>query len=243
MLAFTSIIVSVVMSKYGLIPSVISGLLFTTFLGFISGVLVSYTKMPPFIATLGMMGIVRALAMTVANAKPVPINNEIFALVGNATIFGIPFASFLFLAVSILLYQLLKRRRLGRYIYAVGSSEQCAILSGIKIKNVKLFVYTMSAFLTAVGAFIWCARLTSGSPIGGSGYEMRSIAAVAVGGADLFGGQGTVFGTFAGVFIFGVIGSIINFTQIPPFWQGAFNGIFILLAVIYSVVRRSRKTG
>jgi ribose transport system permease protein len=101
----------------------------------------------------------------------------------------------------------------------------------------------MSALLTSIGALIWASRLGSGSPIGGVGYELESIAAVIVGGASLYGGTGSVVGTMAGVMIFGVINSILNLSGISPFWQGAIKGILILSAVALSQIqiRRNRK--
>jgi ribose/xylose/arabinose/galactoside ABC-type transport system permease subunit len=236
--ALTSVVTSVVMARYGILPAVFMGLFVATALGLISGILVSRTKMPPFIVTLGMLGIARGLAMMIANAKPVPIKSEAFAFIGKGTILGIPLSAVLLVIACIILQWFLTQRRLGRYVYAVGSSEDCTILSGVNVNRVKLFVYIFSAFMAAVGGLIWSARLSSGSPIGGSNYEMESIAAVVVGGGDLFGGQGSVLGTFSGVLIFGLINSMLNLAGISPFWQGALKGILILLAVSFSLVRR-----
>lgn len=242
MVAFTSVIIPVIMSPLGLIPAILAGLLLPALLGLISGFLVSHAKMPPFIVTLGMMGIIRALALTVANSKPVPIKNEIFTALGSSKIWVVPLPAVLFLTACVLLHLFLRHRKLGRHIYAIGSSENSAMLSGINVKNVKLFIYVMSALLTSIGGFIWCAWLTSGSPIGAEGYEMESIAAVAIGGADLLGGRGTVLGTLSGVLIFGVISSVLNLLQIPPFWQGTVKGIMIIFAVLLSMARRSDNT-
>lgn len=243
LLAFTSIVAAVLMAQIGLVPAVIGAVLFCSLLGLFSGLLVSRTKIPAFIVTLGMLGIGRGLAKFVANAKPVPIADEFFRSMGRAEFIGIPVCAILWVIASVMLYQFLKRRRLGRYIYAVGSSEESARLAGINVKKVKLFVYTLSAFLTSIGALIWASRLGSGSPIGGAGYELESIAAVIVGGASLYGGTGSVVGTMAGVMIFGVINSILNLSGISPFWQGAIKGILILSAVALSQIqmRRSRK--
>jgi len=241
MLAFTSVVISVVMNTYGLVPAIIAGVLSTSTLGFVSGLLVSRTKMPPFIVTLGMTGIARALAMVAANAKPVPINNEIFGILGSGSINRIPIPAILFVSTCIIVYFFLTQRKLGRYIYSVGSNEESSIVSGINVKNVKLFVYTISGFLTAIGALIWSARLTSGSPTGGDGYEMESIAAVVVGGGSLLGGEGKVLGTFSGVMIFGIINSILNLVHVSSLWQGTFKGVLILIAVSLSTLRRSNK--
>ena len=125
--------------------------------------------------------------MQIANARPVPVGIKSFKAFGQSSILGIPVSAFIWAAACILIYYLLSRRRLGRYIYAVGSSEENSRLSGVNVAAVKLTVYTLSAFLTAIAGVIWTSRLGSGSPVGGVNYELESIAAVVVGGANLFG--------------------------------------------------------
>jgi len=130
---------------------------------------------------------------------------------------------------------------MGRHIYAVGGGEESSRLSGIDVKTIKLVVYGLSGLLTAAAGVIWTARLSSGSPIGGVGYEMESIAAVIVGGGSLFGGIGSVSGTFIGVLLFGVINSILNLVGISPYWQGTIKGVLILMAVALSQIRRTSR--
>jgi ribose/xylose/arabinose/galactoside ABC-type transport system permease subunit len=164
-----------------------------------------------------------------------------FTSFGRARVFDIPVFILIWLGVSLLVHIFLRQRKMGRYIYAVGGSEESARLSGVRTKNVKLFVYIMSAFLTSIAGILWTARLSSGSPIGGGGYELESIAAVVVGGGSLFGGIGTVFGTVAGTLLFGVIVSILNLHGISPYWQGTLKGILILLAVALSQIQQTGK--
>ena len=240
LLALTSIIAAVAMTHFGLVPALLLAIIGCTLLGIVSGSLVVFTKMPPFIVTLGMLGIGRGLAKFIANAKPVPIKDPFFRSLGRKVVLGLPLSVILLIIVCIVLIWFLKNKRLGRYIYAVGSNEESARLSGISTKKVKLFVYAMSAFLTSLGGLIWAARLGSGSPIGGANYEMESIAAVIVGGGILSGGKGSVTGTIAGVVLFGVINSILNLSGISPFWQGAIKGALILLAVAASQVQSKR---
>ena len=238
-LALSSITTATVMSTLGLVPGIIGGIAMGTSMGLISGLLVSRTSMPPFLVTLGMLGVARGLAMRIANAKPVPIEIDAFNEFGQASIFGIPVSAFIWALACLLLYFFLTRRPLGRYIYAVGGGAENARLSGINVPKVKLVVYTISSLLTAIGGVIWTSRLGSGSPVGGMNYELESIACVVVGGAYLFGGIGSIHGTVAGVLIFGVINSILNLHWISPFWQGMIKGAFVLLAVALSQVKRS----
>ncbi|MDW7670509.1 MAG: ABC transporter permease [Bacillota bacterium] len=242
-IALATVVCAVVMSRFGVIPGIIMALLIPTMVGFSTGLLVSRLKMPAFIVTLGMLGVSRGLAMRIANARPVSINIDGFKQFGYATLLRIPVAAIIFGIAAILVLYLLKKRKLGRYLYAVGSSEESTRLSGVNIMKVKLFAYTASGFLTAVGGVLLAARLGSGSPIGGSGYELESIAAVVVGGGSLFGGIGGVGGTVSGVFLFGVINSILNLTGIPPFWQGTMKGLIILAAVALSQMRKKSRNG
>jgi ribose/xylose/arabinose/galactoside ABC-type transport system permease subunit len=175
----------------------------------------------------------------ISDAKPVAIENEAFIAFGRSTLFGIPVSALIWLACSLFIAYFLSQRRTGRYVYAVGSNEESARLSGINIQRTKLLVYSLGGLMVAIGGVLWTARLSSGSPIGGTGYEMESIAAVIVGGGSMFGGVGTVWGTGIGVLLFGAINSILNLLGISPYWQGTIKGVLILMAVALSQVRRS----
>jgi len=240
MVAFTSIVVSLTMSRFGIVPAVLAGILSTTLLGLVNGIMVARTKIPAFVVTLGMMGIARGFALLLSNAKPISIESDAFIAFGRLNLAGIPVSAILLVLVSLGLAYFLRSRRMGRYIFSVGGSEESARLSGIDVRRVKLFVYAASAFLTSIGGVIWTARLNSGSPIGATGYEMESIAAVIVGGGSLFGGFGSVSGTLMGIVLFGSINSILNLLSISPYWQGTIKGVLILLAVALSQIRRLR---
>lgn len=241
LVAFTSIVVAFLMKDYGIIVSVAGGLAATALLGLANGLLVSRTKIPPFVVTLGMLGIARGLALLISDAKPIPVTVQAFIDFGRANLLGIPVSAILLVIVSLATAYFLKNRRMGRYIYAIGGSEESARLSGINVRQIKLLVYTLSGLLTAIGGVIWTARLSAGSPIGANNYELESIAAVIVGGGSLFGGVGTVSGTLIGVTLFGVINSILNLLGISPYWQGTIKGALILLAVALGQIRRSSR--
>jgi ribose/xylose/arabinose/galactoside ABC-type transport system permease subunit len=238
LVAFTSIVVAIMMRSYGILASVVAGLVAATFLGIFNGFVVARTRIPPFVVTLGMLGIARGLAQLISNAKPISIEIQPFNDFGRANILGFPFSTLLLILTAILLWYFLRHRRLGRHIYAVGGSEESSRLSGVEVSRVKLLVYALSGLLTAVGGVIWTARLNSGSPIGAQNYELESIAAVIVGGGSLFGGIGSVTGTIVGILLFGVINSLLNLVGISPYWQGTIKGVLILLAVALSQIRR-----
>ncbi|HVN55764.1 MAG TPA: ABC transporter permease [Anaerolineaceae bacterium] len=236
--AMISIITAVLMRQAGVLPAVLGSLLVGTVFGLTNGLLVSRTRMPAFVVTLGTMGVARGLAQVISDSKPIAIEVGSFVDFGRSTLAGIPVSAILWVVVSLGLWFFLAQRRTGRHIYAVGGSEESARLSGIAVKNVKLLVFGLSGLLSAVGGIIWTARLSSGSPLGGNGYEMESIAAVIVGGGYMLGGIGTVSGTVVGVLLFGVINSILNLVGISPYWQGTIKGILILAAVALSQFRR-----
>ncbi len=239
MLALTSIVTASLMQNYGVPIAVAGGLAASTFLGLVNGLLVSRTKIPAFVVTLGMLGIARGLALLVSDSKPISIGIEPFNDFGRSNLWGVPVIALLWLLAGLLLTYFLTQRRIGRHIYAVGGSEESARLSGVDVRNIKLLVYALSGLLTAIGGVIWTARLGSGSPIGGNNYEMESIAAVIVGGGSLFGGFGSISGTLVGTLLFGIINSILNLVGISPYWQGTIKGALILLAVALSQIRRA----
>jgi ribose transport system permease protein len=238
MVAFASIIIALLMENYGIWVAIIGGVIATTLLGVINGLLASRTSLPDFIVTLAMLGIARGMALLISDSKPIAIANDAFITFGRAKVLGVPLSFLIWIFAAIMIHYFLTRRRLGRYIYAVGGNKESARLSGINVQNIKLLVYTLSAFLAAIGAIFWAARLRSGSPIGGAGYELESIAAVIVGGGALFGGVGTVLGTVAGAIIFGVINSCLNLAGVSPYWQGTLKGLLVLGAVALSQLRR-----
>jgi ribose/xylose/arabinose/galactoside ABC-type transport system permease subunit len=244
LVALTSVVIATLMTKAGLpmVAAILGGVLASTLLGLVSGLLVSRTRIPAFIVTLGMLGIARGLALLVSDGKPISITHEVFGDLGRSKLWVIPVPLILWLAAASLLHYFLTQRRLGRHIYAVGGSAESARLSGVNVKNIKLFVYVMSGFLTGIAGVLWTSRLSSGSPIGGANYELESIAAVVVGGGSLFGGAGTAGGTVAGVLIFGVINSMLNMAGISPYWQGTIKGVLILAAVALSQLRRTDRT-
>jgi ribose/xylose/arabinose/galactoside ABC-type transport system permease subunit len=242
LVAFTSIVVAMLMQSYGIPIAIIGGIIGTTLLGVCSGLIVSRSKIPAFVVTLGMTGIARGLAMLLSNSKPISIEIESFVDFGRSNLLGFPVSGILLIIASLVIAYFLKNRRTGRYIYAVGGSEESSRLTGINVRNIKLMVFGLSGLLTAIGGIIWTARLSSGSPIGANNYELESIAAVIVGGGNLFGGIGTVSGTIVGIVLFGVINSILNLLGISPYWQGTIKGVLILLAVALSQIRRPSRS-
>jgi ribose transport system permease protein len=145
---------------------------------------------------------------------------------------GVPNQVWIAAGIVVAAAVLLRKTRLGRYIYAVGGNEVAAKLSGVNVKNVKLLVYAIAGGLSAVGGLIVTSRLNSATPIAGEGFELDSIAAVVIGGTSLSGGRGSVLGTVLGALIIGVLNSGLVIMGVDPFWQTVIKGFVILLAVV-----------
>lgn len=208
------------------------GILLGGGLGLFNGLMITRFRIPPFVATLAMLTIARGLTNLFTGGEAITGLGDSFTQIGSGTLLGIPnqvwLAGFT-VGASIVL---LKKTRLGRYIYAVGGNEEAAKLSGLNVKRIKLMVYTLAGALSAVGGLIVTSRLNSATPIAGDGYELDSIAAVVIGGTSLSGGKGSIQGTVLGALIIGVLNSGLVILGVDPFWQKVIKGFVILLAVM-----------
>ena len=242
MVALFSIIAAASMHVMSPAASLLLATLALIVLGAVNGLLISRLKMPPFIVTFGVLQICRGVALMIADTKPVGIKVEAFTDLGFLTIAKIPFSTYIWMVVAVVLFVVLRYRKYGRYLFAVGSSEENARLSGIPTVWTKFSVYIVAALIYAVAAIIWTARVKSGQPIGANGYELQTIAAVVVGGGSLMGGRGTVIGTIFGSLLFGIIASILNLAGVPPLWQGIANGSILLLAISIGQIRKTESS-
>ncbi|MBQ2393938.1 MAG: ribose ABC transporter permease, partial [Alistipes sp.] len=189
-------------------------------------------RVPPFIATLGMLTMARGLTMLYTNGHPITGLGEQFEYLGTGWFCGIPMPVIVAAVVVALFVLFMRKSPWGRYIYAIGGNERATRLSGINVKRIKLFVYTVAGVLSAVAALIVTARLDSAQPNAGTGYELDSIAAVVIGGTSLNGGKGSIWGTVIGALIIGVLNNGLVLMNVSPFWQQVIKGLVILLAVI-----------
>jgi ribose transport system permease protein len=208
------------------------GILVGASLGAFNGVAITQFKVPPFVATLAMLTIARGLTRLYTGGEAITGLGETFVRIGSGRLLGVPNQVWIAAGIVVAAAILLKKTRLGRYIYAVGGNEVAAKLSGVNVKKVKLLVYTIAGGLSAVGGLIVTSRLNSATPIAGEGFELDSIAAVVIGGTSLSGGRGSVFGTVLGALIIGVLNSGLVIMGVDPFWQTVIKGLVILLAVV-----------
>jgi ribose transport system permease protein len=212
-------------------------------IGLLNGVLVAYTRIPPFVVTLGTMSLARGLSLIATNAQPVPLGDASLMSLPGLRLFDVPVSILFFFACAIVLAFFLAKWPLGRAIYAVGGHEENARLTGLSIARVKLSVYALSGLLGGLAGVLMAARMGTGHPLAGTGYELVSISAVIIGGASLFGGIGRMSGLVAGVLLLGVLDSAINLSGLRPDMQGAVKGTIVLLALAVSQFNQIRSKG
>jgi ribose transport system permease protein len=217
--------------------SMIIGLLVGLFSGFLNGLMITKLKLPPFIATLGMMMVARGVALTVTNANAWPAPEE-FGILGNNTIFGtgpkfpgISYPVLIMIAVAIIFSFILSKTRIGRYTYAIGSNEEAARLSGIRVSQVKTISYMFCGLLAGLVGIILASRMVTSQPNSAQGYELNAIAAAVIGGTSLMGGVGTIAGTVIGSFIIGVLTVGLTMSGANYFMQQIVIGLVVIGAV------------
>lgn len=221
--------------------AIVVALLVGALAGMVSGALVTYINIPPFIATLGMMTFARGAALLYAEGQPISDLGELgagFRYLGSAELGQIPVPVVVMLLVYLLAYLILNQTAFGRYIYALGNNQQAAFLSGLPVRRVLLFVYAAAGLLAALAGVILAGRIDSAQPSAGAMFEFDAIAAVVVGGTSFSGGEGTVWGTLIGVLIIAVLDNGLNLLGVSSFYQDIAKGAVIALALLlYKAIR------
>lgn len=215
--------------------AVIGALAIGAALGAFNGLIISKGKIQPFIATLGVMTLVRGYTLVFTDGRPISAGSAeasaAFSNIGAGYFLGIPLPIYIMIFVFGLAYYILRQTRTGRYVYSLGCNEEATIYSGINTDRIKILVYTISGFLAALAGIIITARLSSAQPQAGTGYELDAIAAVVLGGTSLAGGVGGIFGTVIGALIIGVLNNSLNLMDVSSYYQLLLKGLVILVAV------------
>ncbi len=228
---------------------IFAGILMGSFAGFINGVIIAKMKIPPFIATLGMMYVAKGLSLIISGLKPIYFNDSpgfrdiaTGSLIGGIIPgFNIPNAVVIMFGAAIVAGLILARTVLGRYTFALGSNEEATRLSGVNVDRWKIAVYTVCGTFAGVAGVVIASRLNSAQPALGQGYELDAIAAVVIGGTSLSGGEGTVLGTVIGAFVLSVLTNGLRIMSVPQEWQVVVTGAIVILAVYLDILRRRRK--
>jgi predicted ABC-type sugar transport system permease subunit len=219
-----------------------SGVLVSVIPGLVNGWLIAQLKVPPFIGTLGMYGVARGSAYLFAGGMTIAINNKWYSSVGNDRVLGVPVVVLLAVICCIILHYLLSQTRFGQHTYAMGASKAAASRAGINIKRLTVKIYVLSSVMAGIAGVLYTGRFSAGAPQAGEPLLLLSIAAVVIGGASLFGGSGTVWGTVAGALVIAVIDYGLVFVDVEPFWQFIAVGLVIIISVLVDQAQR-RFTG
>ncbi|MFD8618815.1 substrate-binding domain-containing protein [Streptomyces sp. NPDC059513] len=210
--------------------------------GFVNGALVSYGKLPPFIATLAMLSIARGLSLVISQGSPIAFPDSVSRL-GDTLGGWLPVPVLVMIAMGLITALILGRTFIGRSMYAIGGNEEAARLSGLRVKRQKIVIYALSGLFAAVAGIVLASRLVSAQPQAAQGYELDAIAAVVIGGASLAGGVGKASGTLIGALILAVLRNGLNLLSVSAFWQQVVIGVVIALAVLLDTLRRKAGSG
>ncbi len=218
--------------------AILAGILFGALSGGIAGVFVTKFKITPFIVTLALMTIWRGAAFVYTEGRPVWELPESFSFLGGGRILGVPSPTIIMIIIFIWAHIVLTKTRFGRYVYAVGGNFEAARLAGIKTNFILISVYVISGVLSAISGILLASRMNSGQPNAGLMYELDVIAAVVVGGTSLFGGRGTIIGTFIGAMLIAVLRNGLNLLNVGSYVQQVIVGVVILAAVLMDQLRQ-----
>jgi len=251
LMTFCAVMAGVFLTYWGLpiYVGVLAAIGFGAFCGFISGVLIAKLKIPPFIATLGMMMLLKGMSLVISGTKPIYFNDTPeFPAISQDSLIGyfipalpIPNAVLILFAVAIVASIVLNKTVLGRYTFALGSNEEAVRLSGVNVDFWKIVVYSVSGGICGIAGLLIASRLNSAQPALGQGYELDAIAAVVIGGTSLSGGTGTILGTIIGAFIMSVLTNGLRIMSVAQEWQTVVTGVIIILAVFIDILRRRRQ--
>lgn len=250
LMTFCAVMAGVVLTYWGLpfYLGVLAAIFFGALSGFISGVLIAKLKIPPFIATLGMMLMLKGLSLVITHSKPIYFNDTPeFSVISQESLIGyflpdlpIPNAVLILFVVAVVSSLVLNKTVLGTYTFALGSNEEAVRLSGVNVDRWKIIVYTLSGAICGIAGLLIASRLNSAQPSLGQGYELDAIAAVVIGGTSLSGGVGTILGTIIGAFIMSVLTNGLRIMSVAQEWQTVVTGLIIIAAVYGDILRKRR---
>ncbi|HRI81171.1 MAG: hypothetical protein RLZZ129_1371 [Verrucomicrobiota bacterium] len=241
-LAFSGVVMGQALGAGLPLPlAIAAGVAVGTGCGAVNGLLIAYGRLPPFIATLGMMSVARGAALLVTDGRPVSGFSESFRWLATGEVMGVPVPVLIMILVYVAAHFVLRRTKFGRYTFAIGGNEEAALLSGVPVRLYKLGIYAVCGGLAGLASVILTARLNSAQPIAGLSYELDAIAATVIGGTSLMGGRGSVVGTLLGALIMGVLRNGLNLLGVSSFIQQVVIGAVIIAAVLLDTFLKNSK--
>ena len=246
-------VISAILAReiYGLpvIVPVGAALLIGILAGSLNGFLHAKFKIPPFIATLGMMVSARGIGFLISGGRPIDNLTRGYQFLGQGSIlefgrnFFIPIPVIIFLVVALIAHFMLSRTRFGKYTYAIGGNEQAAFICGVNVDRHKIMVYAFAGLMTSIAAVVMTARVSAGQPSAGIMFELDAIASAVIGGTSLQGGLGTIGGTVVGTLIIAVMNNGLQLLGVSSYWQQILKGVIIITAVVLDTMRNRKKLG
>ncbi len=244
-MTFASVCMGIVVTNWGMplwlgIPA---ALLAGAAVGVTNGVLIAKAKLPPFIATLGMLNVTRGLAQILSDVKPIYFDQtpQFYDIFMGKWVLGIPNVVFIMFGTAALASLVLTKTTLGRYTFALGSNEEATRLSGVNVDRWKIAVYAVGGLFSGLAGILIAARMTSAQPSVGMGYELDAIAAAVIGGTSLSGGEGSITGTIIGAFIISTLTIGLSIVGVPDQWKLVITGLVVIGAVYLDILRRRRR--
>lgn len=214
------------------------GVLVGTLTGLVNGLLITFLNMPAFITTMGTMTMLRGLGYIYTQGYPIYNLPKAFKVIGQGHIGSIPIPTIILIVVAVIAYLILRRTVFGRHVYALGGNMEASRLMGIHVKTVQLLTYVFCGTVTGVAAIVSTARLGSGMPTIGTGYELDAIAAAVIGGAAMAGGSGTIPGTILGALLLGVLSNGLSLLNVDSYVMQVISGAVVIIAVLIDEMRR-----
>jgi ribose transport system permease protein len=247
-MTFSAVMTGVFITYWGLpVPlGILGGLAAGAFAGLVNGVVIAKMKIPPFVATLGMLYVAKGLSLVISGLKPIYFSDTpAFTQMAMGSALGamipgfdIPNAVLILFIAALVAHLILNKTVLGRYTFAIGSNEEATRLSGVNVDKWKIAIYTLGGAFAGLGGVLIASRLNSAQPALGAGYELDAIAAVVIGGTSLSGGAGTILGTIIGAFVISVLTNGLRILSVPQEWQIVVTGAIVILAVYMDTLRR-----
>jgi ribose transport system permease protein len=245
-MTFASVVMGIVVTNWGMplwlgLPAALAA---GALVGVVNGFLIAKAKLPPFIATLGMLNVTRGLAQILSDVRPIYFEGtpEFYDIFMRAYVFGIPNVVFVMFGAGVLASLVLTKTTLGRYTFALGSNEEATRLSGVNVDRWKIAVYAVGGLFSGLAGILIAARMTSAQPSVGLGYELDAIAAAVIGGTSLSGGEGSIVGTIIGAFIISTLTIGLSIVGVPDQWKLVITGVVVIGAVWLDIVRRRRRS-
>lgn len=241
-MAFAGLVCALGLTAWHLpvVLAILLGLVGGGLVGLVNGLLIQRLRLPPFIATLGMLGVTRGIVVGTTNGQVVHNFPDSFTHIGQGYVGPVPIPVIFLLIMAVLVGLFLAYHAWGTYIYAIGGNEVSALLTGLPVGRVKIFVYMMSGVLSGLAGVLVVARLGVSAPTQASGYELNVIASAVIGGVSLNGGRGTILGAVLGAMIIGVLYNALVLLSVPTYWQQAFIGGIIIIAALIDIYRQGR---